>query len=211
MKNSHILIVVILIVGTVVSVASAGGGNYNNYSSFFNRDSGALILVNSTDTIGNSANRIPKIWLDDLDTTNITIGGASSAAIDMGGFAITNAGIITGTNFIATSTTATSTFAAGLTVDGYTMLGSDAPAVKFKKFNGTTDADTQTDIAIGIDETRVLAFSCKVTDGSVYHMEGSNTVANHFYITINGTTAFIQTVGTNLQSNLYECLMTYEE
>jgi hypothetical protein len=59
---------------------------------------------------------------------NVCISGGAGAAqtpwtgnIDGAGFNLSNAGIITGTELDATSTTATSTFAGGMTVDGTTF------------------------------------------------------------------------------------------
>ncbi len=97
-------------------VILAGGGNYNNYSSYFNRSSGALILVNSTDTLGDTNNRISKIWLDDLDSTSLTVSGSSGGSLDMGGNAISNIGTVTATKFVATSTSEATTIVYRLAV-----------------------------------------------------------------------------------------------
>ncbi len=88
MKNTikNILIVVLaLSLGGGFILAS--GGNYNNYSSYFNRSGGALILVNSADTIGNISNYIAEIW-----TTLLYINGETQAQRIVSGGSITQIG-----------------------------------------------------------------------------------------------------------------------
>ncbi|KKL91558.1 hypothetical protein LCGC14_1893510 [marine sediment metagenome] len=63
MKNTiKNILIVVLSLSLVGGFILAGGGNYNNYSSFFNRSNGALIPVNSADTIGNTSNYLAEIW-----------------------------------------------------------------------------------------------------------------------------------------------------
>ncbi|KKL08024.1 hypothetical protein LCGC14_2580090 [marine sediment metagenome] len=111
MKNTiKNILIVVLSLSLVGGFILAGGGDYQKSSSYFNRSGGALILVNSADTLGNTNNRIPNIYLDAMNVTTMTISGASADDLDMGGYAITNAGTITGTNFVATSTSVSSSF-----------------------------------------------------------------------------------------------------
>lgn len=68
-----------------------------------------ILPGNSSVDIGATDNRIDNIYANNLDATNLVVGGTVTGDLDMGGFQITNAGQITGTHFTATSTTATST------------------------------------------------------------------------------------------------------
>lgn len=70
----------------------------------------AWIMNKSTETLGNASNRIAEIWATSINAGSVTVSGASSADLDLSGFKILNAGTITGTNFVATSTTAASSF-----------------------------------------------------------------------------------------------------
>jgi hypothetical protein len=55
---------------------------------------------------------------------------------------------------------------AALTVNGYTMLGMDAPAVKMKQFTGNTPANAgdSTNINTGIPDSKILSVSVLVQD-----------------------------------------------
>ena len=97
-------------------------------------------------------------------------------------------------------------------ITGYTMLGSDSPKIKYKKFSGTMGAGTQTSFASGVDALRVLDVSCRLNGGgAVYYFQG-DPATNGFHVEMNGASVFITTEsGSNLVNNPYECLMTYEE
>ena len=66
------------------SIVFASGGNYNTYSSFFNRSDGALIPVNTGDSIGSSSQRISKIWTTDFDATTVAITGSVTGSVGLG-------------------------------------------------------------------------------------------------------------------------------
>ncbi len=80
-KNIFIVVLGLMVVGGFIL---ASGGDYSNYSSFFNRSDGALIPVNSADTIGNSSNRIANIF-----TTLLNISGETQASRIVAGGSVT--------------------------------------------------------------------------------------------------------------------------
>lgn len=90
------ILIVVLALAFVGGFIIAGGGNYNTYSSFFNRDSGALITVNSADTIGNTSNRIANIF-----TTLLNISGETQANRIVSGGSVTIIGYGTTTALAA--------------------------------------------------------------------------------------------------------------
>lgn len=98
--------------------------------------SGAIQPVVSSWTIGSSSNRIAKIWATDLDTSTLTFGGISGN-LDMGGYQILNVATTTGTVFVASSATATSTFAGGLTVAKLTSFATTTVS-RVMDFTGLT-------------------------------------------------------------------------
>ena len=102
---------------------------------------------------------------------------------------------------------------AKLEVNGFTMLGSDAPAIKFKKFTGTMVSGAgQTSFSSGIDTQRVLDVSCRLTKtGVVTYFTGSTSTATAFHIEMNGASVFITPESSNYQNQPYECLITYEK
>ena len=102
-------IVVSILIGFLFAGTLSFGAQHT-YPNFLKRSGSAISPVISTDELGSTSNRWDKIWTDDLDTTILTVGTVVSGNINMGGYAITNAGTITGTNFVATSTDTASTF-----------------------------------------------------------------------------------------------------
>lgn len=91
-------------------------------ASFFRRSGSALLTVPAGLTLGSPATPISAGYFTNLfaSTTSFTHAGGD---LDMGGFAITNAGVITGTRLVATSTTATSTITADLEAANLEVTG----------------------------------------------------------------------------------------
>jgi len=98
-------------------------------------------------------------------------------------------------------------------ITGFTKLGSDAPNIKFKKFNGTMVSGAgQTSFNSGINALRVFDISCRLTKTNVVmNFVGSTNTATAFNIQMNGVSVFITPESANYQDKSYECLMTYEE
>lgn len=73
-----------------------------------------------------------------------------TGALNMGGFPITNGGTITGTNFVGTSTSATSTFASGIQITSSAGDYRTHPQVEFTSGNGFYSSAANTlSLAIG--------------------------------------------------------------
>lgn len=112
----------LLLVIALFSIGTIGYAQFQAPQPFYKSGSNWLMNV-TTEHLGSSGARIAKIWATDVDVTTITIGGAAAGALDMGGYSISNAGTTTGRAFVATSTTATSTFAGALGVFNQLAFG----------------------------------------------------------------------------------------
>ena len=177
----------------------ASGGDYNTYSSFFNRSDGALIPTNTGDSIGSSGIRISKIWASDLDTTAITISGTVSANVDMNNNIFTNIGaagtdfmsdgglllasVADATYFVASSTTATSTFAGGMNIQsGGLVVEDDSKQIGI----GTTTPTRLMSMYDSTASTTVFAHSGGAGLGGRIILEDTNgTTCTEIY-TVNG-------------------------
>ncbi len=112
-----------------------------------------------------------------------------------------------------TNVSGTATYNGDVNIIGFTMLGSDAPKIKYKKFTGTMVSGAgQTSFNSGINALRVLDISCRLTKTNVVmNFVGSTSTATAFNIQMNGASVFITPESSNYQNKPYECLMTYEE
>jgi len=130
LKASHLFIIIknmkklilaallsIAVIGAGVQISSAQVNSAVGGQSIWKMVSGSIQPMVSSWTLGSSSSRISEIWATTLNATSLTVAGTASGALNMGGYAISNGGTITGTKFVATSTTATSTFAGGLAVE----------------------------------------------------------------------------------------------
>ena len=102
-----VVTVAALFTGAALAALLAPGGGGILSPGFFTLDGDGIRPSNPLFTLGTQSNP----WLAGFFTTSeigtITISGASAGTLDMGGFAITNAGTITAAIFSSTSTTAT--------------------------------------------------------------------------------------------------------
>jgi len=109
---SSLLAFVILAFAFPASAALLGVTNGGLLSpGFFQKIGSAIIAGVTGDTLGSSSNRWAEGWFTNLNATSLTVSGTATGNLDMGGNNISNAGSVTANYFIATSTTATSTFA----------------------------------------------------------------------------------------------------
>ena len=154
----YVVTILVLIAVIVFSFASHSAIAARTVD-FFKKSGDNIILTNALYEIGASGNRVAKIWATAIDTTNITIGGASLAALDMGGFAITNGGTFTMTNVVSTSTTANSSFANNLGV------GTTSPSQILHVFSDAAPTTTSEFGDIG-SSTAKTCFNVNATDGS---------------------------------------------
>ncbi len=110
---------------------------------------GVITPFVSTWKLGNSSNRISEGWFTLLNATSLTVAGTATGNLDMGGYNISNGGTFTSAIMVATSTTATSTFAGGVSVGsrGYGFADGSyqttAASAGITSLNGLTGA-TQT-------------------------------------------------------------------
>jgi hypothetical protein len=105
-----------------------------------------------------------------------------------------------------------------LEVNGYTKLGSDAPAVKMKKFTGTTAAAEggAEIITHGLDESKIIGFTVVVKNDTNYSItqEYSKGTGNQFHIFQFETVFWITnhaTLSESILSRPYTLLVWYEE
>ena len=129
------------------------------------RQSSTAVLPGiSGSTIGDQNNLWAAGWFTNLYVTNMFASSTSftrsGGALDMAGYAITNAGAITGTSLTATSTTASSTVYAGLSV-GTTTTNS---TIRFDVYGPATSS-------IRIDSNNATSGACLIlrdNDGAGY-------------------------------------------
>jgi len=135
---------------TFAQVNSAVGGQ-----SLFRLLNGAVTPTISTWTLGSPSSPISHGYFTNLTasttvTDTLTFSGVGGD-IDFEGFQITNAGLITGTHFMATSTTATSTFAGAIDVSSGALFVD--PSLNRVGFNNNAPATT---MHIGNDSSATL-------------------------------------------------------
>lgn len=177
------------LIGTGINLVSAA-----RTGSFWKRSGDGLTTNPSTLTIGSELNPISAGYFTTLNAstseiTNLTISGASAGDLDMGGYAITNSGLITGTSFSATSTTDTSTFAGGLEVGGtasritfnndeYIESPSDG-LIKFSGDGGTNNENFSLDFETTANEANITTSSGlnKFDFNSIGLNAGASTIA----------------------------------
>jgi hypothetical protein len=100
---------------------------------------------------------------------------------------------------------------AKLEVNGYTMLGSDAPGIKMKKFTGTTDADSLTSVSTGILRSKVVMLSTFISDSSSRWPPGQSTFGRDYYAYVNDNEVILTDVAASVQSDPYEVYVFYTE
>lgn len=111
----------------------------------------------------------------------------------------------------------TETPSAKLEVNGFTKLGSDAPAIKVKKFTGTTSSgEASTSFAHGINESKILSVSVLVKSNAYGLIPPGFTAVGgyEYYYYVNGGSVTIFNVflnSGNIFSKPYVVLITYEE
>ena len=153
-QDVKFVVAVAFILTVFVMYGGVGFVNAARTIDFFKKSGDNIIFTNASYELGGSSDRVAKGWFTDLDTTNITIGGASAGAIDMGGFAITNAGTTTVTNLIATSTTANS------------GIGTSTPQRQLSVDSGAS-ATTTVQIGDVYSGTAATCFEVAENDGSI--------------------------------------------
>ncbi len=107
---------------------------------------------------------------------------------------------------------------AKLHIDGFTKLGSNAPAIKIKKLTGTTAASegSQVSIAHGVDDSKILSVSVIVnysTNDYIPHSYRSVGEYEFEWINVNGN-IIVRNISTNsgqILSKPIKILITYEE
>jgi hypothetical protein len=121
----------------------------------------------------------------------------------------------TGTGNIGVGTTTAST---KLEVNGFTKMGTDAPAIKVKKLTGTTAATEGESVAIplGLVPSKILSVSVLVErDTNSYAAPSSSNIQGVQYniIVDNNTIRIINILGNsrNILSKPFKVLITYEE
>jgi hypothetical protein len=133
-------------------------------------------------------------------------GNVNSTPLIQGDFATGNVGIGT------TSPSST------LEVNGYTKLGSDAPAIKKKKITGTTPSTGGTSsYSTGIAFSKILSLNVLVTGTSGEKMlpeslEIDDPSYYHAYIESDGDIGiYVPSTGTNVGSSSFVAVIEYEE
>lgn len=106
---------------------------------------------------------------------------------------------------------------AELEVNGYTMLGSDAPSIKMKKLTGTTPAEgASVTIVHGLDKSKIIGAQVLVNNDTGNRIPPNFTsVVNHeFDFFIDTTNVHIYCIAANsanINGNAVTVLITYEE
>nr|MBK9651130.1 hypothetical protein [Bacteroidota bacterium] len=105
-----------------------------------------------------------------------------------------------------------------LEVNGFTKLGSDAPAVKMKKYTGNTAATANGNInfAHGLNQAKILSVEVLVlqSGGTLYPPENSTSSGAYYHYFVTSTSVYISNDASNSANMLnrpYRVLITYEE
>jgi hypothetical protein len=100
---------------------------------------------------------------------------------------------------------------------GFTHLGDesadDAPAIKMKRFSGTTTASSNTSVTHGLTRDKILAVDIHISNGAGvnYPPNALSSVADQYRYFINSAVITMSDVGADLQGQSYWILVTYEE
>ncbi|MCW5897900.1 MAG: hypothetical protein KIT10_01415 [Flavobacteriales bacterium] len=103
-----------------------------------------------------------------------------------------------------------------LEVNGYTKLGSDAPAVRMRKYTGTTPATSSstTSIVHGLDPSKILGVQAMLVATNLVYPNGNTVNGYQFDCYVDGPTIRLSlpTTGSNLAgARAVRILVTYEE
>lgn len=123
----------------------------------------------------------------------------------------TNGAIIEGNVGIATTNPG-----AELEVNGYTKLGSDAPAIKVKEFTGTTPSTEGdfTSITTGIPRDKVISVDIWVAGIAPTWSPPNRSGPNYFSYFVTDSSIFIETVtgiSGNMLNKAVRMIVTYKE
>lgn len=200
-KKSILTIVFTLLACTGLLVANFSQGGLVSVSPFIRVDTDILPKV-STHHLGNTSNRIAKIWATAFDVSGaFTLGGTvGSGGIDMANTALTNASYIQGVYINATGTVgvATSTLQGALVVATSTALSSYELTVWGDIAIGTnmTPAFTVSTAGAvvaasygGITEANLLDKSASETITGIYTLATTTVTGGDF--TVDGGTLYI--------------------
>ena len=98
-------------------------------------------------------------------------------------------------------------------ITGYTNLGNDAPAVKFKKISGTTDADSETSVAHGLTLSKILSVDIIIVGSTISvapnYLTSGDT--NYYAYHLDSTNVVMTSVQAGVQSGAYTILIAHEE
>lgn len=104
-----------------------------------------------------------------------------------------------------------------ITVDGYTMLGSDAPKIKIKKLTGTSSADDAgvSAVAHGLDASKIISFTTILAYiANSYNQPHDSTPGYNwdtYSDTVNITVRNTAGSSANIRSKPFKILIIYEE
>lgn len=103
-----------------------------------------------------------------------------------------------------------------LEVNGYTKLGSDAPAVRMKKLTGTTPATTGSTVSLphGLDPAKIIGVQALMMNGTLGFTQGNTVGGYNFDCYVDGANIRLSlpSTGANLSVNrTVRILITYEE
>lgn len=103
-------------------------------------------------------------------------------------------------------------------VNGFTKLGSDAPAIKMKKLTGTTagTSNSATFVMHGLNAAKILSVTVLVqsTSGNYYPPSSVNSSGAYFDFFVTASAVYVATApsnSSNIYSRPYRILITYEE
>jgi len=156
------------------SLAFASGGNYTTTP--FYRSSGSLVLAISTDHLGSSSSRIPKLWGTDIDL-NGSIGiGTSTPWAKLSVHAFDNATYANTLFAVASSTASATTTHFAVLATGNVAVGTTTPKDIFH-------VEHQTATTTQVCSTAAAAKGCRLiledTDGAgctqIYVLNGTIT------------------------------------